>query len=512
MNNRNINSLLNAISAIGLTLVNGFLGLVTTRCILLHFGSDFNGLNSTANQIINVLLILEGGFTLASNVALFAPLSMRDYAKANRILSSTRKKFRKIGVVFLHVGIIVAILYALNVNSKLPKDLVFTIILMALLPQAVNLFFATTYRVLLQTQQKEYIINFFTMLTIGVGHITNIILIISGARMWIVRFVTMLFALLNSVLIVHYVKNKNTFINLNVSTDTEIIEGTNDVLIQKITGVIYNAAPIVFLSLSQTGGTVLASVYAVYNSVFIMVKSILHGVIDAPRLSFGQMLTERTRVEIWNVFKQYEYICVCAIFVFITTTCALILPFIDIYTVGVDDINYFDPLIAVLMVIITFVEMLHIPSGHLINMSGAFKTSKNIQIVACVVLIISMLIGGNLWGIYGMLAAILITATSLAIMEISYVHSKFFDNRLKEFIIMVIPFTLAGIVVCYLEIKLGNIITGYISFIFYGAFYFITNTIIVILLSWLWCKKLLAAVVDRIRPIYMLILKKRSRI
>ena len=37
----------------------------------------------------------------------------------------------------------------------------------------------------------------------------------------------------------------------------------------------------------------LASVYAMYNNVFIMIKSILHGAIDAARLSFGQMLIER---------------------------------------------------------------------------------------------------------------------------------------------------------------------------------------------------------------------------
>ena len=102
------------------------------------------------------------------------------------------------------------------------------------------------------------------------------------------------------------------------------------------------------------------------------------------------------------MFRQYEYIAVCAIFIFLTTTCTLIFPFINIYTTEIDDITYTDPVIAILMVIITSVEMLHIPSGHLINMSGEFKISKNIQIIACTVLIIAMAIGGNLWGIYGM--------------------------------------------------------------------------------------------------------------
>ena len=94
--NRNSFSLLNAISAMCLTITNGLLTIVVTRFILARFGSDFNGLNSTANQIVNVLLILEGGFTLASNVALFYPLTHGDYKQVNGILSATKKKFKKI--------------------------------------------------------------------------------------------------------------------------------------------------------------------------------------------------------------------------------------------------------------------------------------------------------------------------------------------------------------------------------------------------------------------------------
>ena len=93
-------TLLNALSAIGLTFVNGILGIVVTRMVIGQYGSDFNGLNSTANQIVNVLLVIEGGFTLASNVALFSPLTNKDYRTVNRILSVTRRKFKQIGILF----------------------------------------------------------------------------------------------------------------------------------------------------------------------------------------------------------------------------------------------------------------------------------------------------------------------------------------------------------------------------------------------------------------------------
>ena len=90
-----------------------------------------------------------------------------------------------------------------------------------------------------------------------------------------------------------------------------------------------------------------------------------------------------------------------AVFALLSTTLALILPFISIYTAGVTDANYYDPVIALLMVLVAVVEMIHIPSGHLLNMAGKFKISKNFQLIACATLVVTMLVGGNLFGVYG---------------------------------------------------------------------------------------------------------------
>lgn len=482
-------SVLNAGSAMMLTLVNGFFGIVVTRLVISHFGSDFNGLNSTANQIINVLLILEGGFTLASNVALFNPISHEDYSTSNGILTATRRKFRKIGGIFLVVGIIVDVLYSLLAKTDLSCKFVFTVIFMALVPQAFNLFYTTTYRVLLQTQQKEYIISGFTALTIGLGHITNIVFILHGGQMWTVRFVTMVFAIINCFLITGYTKRKNKFLDLSVPSTPELIKGTNDVLAQKITGVVYTSWPIVFLSISRSGGTMLASVYAVYNNVFVMLKALLHGVIDAPRLGFGQMLTERKKEDVWPAFKEYEFVAVFLTFIIMTTSCGLILPFVRIYTRGITDINYYDILIAVLMVLIGTIEMLHIPSGHIINMSGNFKVSKNFQIIACVLLIISMFAFGSFWGVYGMLASLLLVALLLALLEIGYVHTKFFLGRLKEFVVLSLPFIFVGVLCAWGEMKLAESINNISGFILWGFVYLIVNGCIALLIGFIFSRK-----------------------
>lgn len=482
-NSRTKYSVLNAISAMLLTLVNGLFGIVATRLIISHFGSDFNGLNSTANQIINVLLILEGGFTLASNVALFNPISHEDYSTSNGILVATRIKFRKIGIIFLAIGSIVAFIYSLLARTELSQEFVFTVIFMAVVPQAFNLFYTTTYRVLLQTQQKEYIISGFTAFTIGLGHITNIILILHNCPMWMVRFTTMVFAIINCFLITGYTRHKNIFLDFSASATPELIKGTNDVLAQKITGVVYTSWPIVFLSISPSGGTKLASVYAVYNNVFVMLKALLHGVIDAPRLGFGQMLTEKKKEDVWPAFEEYEFVALFLTFVMMTTSCGLILPFIRIYTRGVTDINYYDVLVAVLMVLIGSIEMLHIPSGHIINMSGNFKISKNFQIIACALLIVSMFVFGTFWGVYGMLVSLLLVSILLAFLEIGYVHTKFFKYKLRRFVIMVLPYIIIGILASWLEMKQLQDLDEILKFILFGFCYFFINSCIALIVG-----------------------------
>lgn len=494
---RNRSSLFNAIASLSMTLVNGLFGLVVTRLVIGHYGSDFNGLNSTANQIINMLLILEGGFTMASNVVLFAPLTQGNTEKVNRILSTTRKKFRKISLLFLLAGMVAALGYALVINSELPGELVFSVIFMALVPAAFNLYLATTYRVLLQAQQKEYIIHLSTMLTVICGYCGNIAVIWLDGPMWMIRFSTMIFALLNSLLITGYTRKHNAFLELRNDLPGEEIPGTRDVMTQKITGVIYNSMPIVFLSISPVGGTVLASVYAVYNYVFTMIKSLLRGIIDAPRLSIGQMLTQENKDQVWPVFAQYEYIAFFMVSVTVSTAYVLILPFVALYTQGVSDANYYDGTIALLMVLITSFEMIHIPSGNLINMAGQFRVSKNFQVIACGVLIVAMTIGGIWLGVYGILLALLMVAVLLAALELGFVHLRFFPGKLGKMLKMLLPLAAGAVLSAWLGGVIFPRVEGIAMFLTAGCTLVIVSGVISCVISLIFSKSVFIGILRR---------------
>lgn len=497
--NRSIYSLLNALSAICLTLVNGLLGIVVTRMIIENFGSDFNGLNSTANQVVHVLMIVEGGFTTASNVALFSPYVTGDYELVNGILSATRKKFRRIGSLFFAVGTVIALGYALIANSALPREFIFTVIMMTMIPPAFNLFYATTYRVLLQAQQKEYVFSFITACTIGLGHICNIVMILNDGPMWMVRVNTMSFALLNVFILAAHVKKANKFLALKTAKPRgDLIKGTNDVMAQRITSVIYDSSPLVFLSASPTGGTVLASVYSVYNNVFIIIKSLIRGAIDAPRLSIGQILTQRKRERVWPVFAQYQYAAFSVVFVLLTTTCALIMPFVELYTQEITDAQYRDLKIAVMMVVITTLDMIHMPSSHLLNMAGEFKICRNIQIITCIVLLLSMGACGIIWGIYGMLFSLLLVTSLLDVLEIGYVHTRFFPGKIPALLKLIMPLAVIGTLTCIVELQLPLTINSYLMFVVYGIVLVAVNGFIALAVGMLFNRKELMAILKRV--------------
>ena len=94
---------------------------------------------------------------------------------------------------------------------------------MAIIPQVVNLFFVCKYRVLIQAEQKEYIIALFTLVTTCIGHLINIVTIPIFKEMWIIRFVTMFFAVFNGVVIILYAKKQYKWISFQVDERYDLI-------------------------------------------------------------------------------------------------------------------------------------------------------------------------------------------------------------------------------------------------------------------------------------------------
>ena len=454
-------SILNALSSLLQMIVTSVLGLVLGRSILTHFGSDYNGVNSTVTQIVSTLMIFEGGFTLASNVALFEPFSKKDYDRINGILSATKRRFLIIGLWVGAVGAGLSAIYPFAVSSAMPKWMIGALMLTVVFPTFVNLAFNMKFRVLILAAQKEYIISVFTTITYIIGNVLAIVLIQCGASLLVARLVIMFSMLAGYVMIAGYCTRAFSFVSFKAPPMFNEIKGTKSVVALKVMSVFYTSAPIILISMIPGEGVLLASVYAVYKSIVYTVKNALVALCNAPRLSFGALFAEGDFHSAKRYFDKYEMVTCIFISVFLGVTCFLLLPFIELYTQGVTDINYRNIPIAIMLLLTSFIEICHIPSGQIIQMKGDFAESKRMQKVACV-------IGRIFLGVEGVIFSVLLAAIVLAIMEISYVAKNIFHRNVFDLIKNFLPCAFVLLVAAFLGMGDWIKIENYIEFILAG--------------------------------------------
>jgi O-antigen/teichoic acid export membrane protein len=105
--------------------------------------------------------------------------------------------------------------------------------------------------------------------------------------------------------------------------------------------------------------------------------------------------------------------------IFFTTTGLLILPFVDIYTRGVTDVNYHRTVFAILLVLAEAAYCLRNPYSTVVFAAGHFKqTTKGAYVEAAVNIVISVILVN--W--YGIIGVAIGTLTAMLLRTFQYVY------------------------------------------------------------------------------------------
>lgn len=323
-------SFLNSITSLLSVFISSLFLIILGRIIIENLGSDYNGVNATATQILNILTLIEGGFTTASVVSLFDPYMSKNISKINDILTTTSKTFLKIGIMTFLVGTILSVSYSFFIKSSLPQYVIILIFLLSISSTVFNLIFVNRYKIIFQVAQNEYIIN--TILTIIniITQLSSIFIIIKTKNIILVRLVYFLYSILGGIVIIIYARKKYTFISFNEHNDPSLIKGTKDVLVGKFTSVIYSSATVIFLSTFV--GTLSTSIYSTYNSVVSVIRNCIYSFVNAPQNALGQLIASKNNKDLARIFNEYEYIVLMIECILLSITYVMIIPFIKLYT------------------------------------------------------------------------------------------------------------------------------------------------------------------------------------
>lgn len=463
-------------------LLPGLVSIVLNILIIKQYGSDVNGLISTMVQFTGILSIFEGGFTLSTNVALYKPLLEDDYDKVNEILSASRIVYKRIGLVALAFVIGFSIITPFYIKTDVNQSSVFFLLLISNLSLLFHFFIFAKLNVIFYAAQKEYYIEFINLFITLLIQGVSVYLIYQGIDFVVFKFITVMLILLRYPLLRYFIKKNFPKISYHSEKrDFSAIKSTTHVFLQNFAYVIFNNTDMMIISIII--GTMTASVYAIYTFIYAFIKTIVLAIVMAPFNAFGQIQTQDNDQNMIRYLNIYHFITLTITTIVLIAVNSVILPFVKLYTTGIQDINYIQPVIAIFFSIALFLEVNLSILGTLANSGARFIEMRNIAIVGALSYVILAPFLLIIFGLDGILLARITTFIVMVLLQARLVIYTMLKTSGMNF--------MRGILINGILLGLSIIFTlnqtlvfySYLEFIMNGIGVFIVSLLIVVLIN-----------------------------
>lgn len=394
----------NSLTTALLQVVTMVAGFITPRFMLVAYGSEINGLVSSILQFITYFNLVEAGLSSAAIYSLYKPLSEKNHSKINSIVTAAKHFYFKSGLIFVGLVFLLALSYPFIVKTEcLDQTSIFVLVLVLGVNGALEFFTLAKYRALLTADQKTYVISLASIAYTIIN--TIIVVILSQLRVNIVllRIIALLSIFVRSLILCIYVKQNYKFIRYDVEPDYQAMDKRWSALYLQIVQTVQNASPAVLITLFSS--LKMVSVYSVYNMVMAGINGIMSVFSTGVSAGFGELIVKNEKERFQKAYSEFEYIYYFMISVIYGITLATILPFVRVYTNGVNDIDYVKLIFAILFVANGILYNLKTPQGMLVVAAGLYKETRKQSTTQAAILLIGGIILGYKYGLVGVMSA-----------------------------------------------------------------------------------------------------------
>lgn len=357
-------------------------GFIVPRLILGAFGSTVNGLIGSISQFLGLISYLELGMGTVVQSALYAPLAQNNADEISRVMSSASKFFKTLGRILFFYVIVLVFAYPTKVHTQFSFWYVALIILALSINSFAQYYFGIVNATFLRAAQVGYIYDFLSVLAYTINIVLSFAIIHMRGSIQLLEFVTACVYLIRPLYIFLYVRN-NYSINYNIQYKVEPIKQKWNGVAQHFSAIVIDGTDIVVLTLFSTLQNV--SVYNVYNMVVVGVRTLVLSITHGVSAHFGKMIAEGNQEKLFNDFKEMDWILNTVSVIIFGCTSVLIVPFVRIYTKGVNDTNYIVPGFAILITLAQLFRCIRLPYNVVILSAGHFKQTQCNYIIAAFV-------------------------------------------------------------------------------------------------------------------------------
>ena len=364
---------LNILASVLVQVVTGVCGLILPRFVLRTFGSEVNGLVASVSQLLSYAVLLEGGIGGVMKAALYKPLANEDQAGISGIFYQISRTFRRIALIFIGFALILSVCMKFLVDTQYDWFYVFTMVLILSSHTLFSYYGSMPQRILMTADQKLYIIQFTQIIATVLNLLLCLLVMHLGGSIHVMKLVSGAVFLLNPLVQRWYVKQHYQLINNAASASVEVKQ-KRDGLVHHLSYFIHRNTDVVVLSLLSSLQTV--SVYTVYHTVINVLEMLLLSISSGLSGLIGRLIARKEITELNRIIDRYEA-CNNALATAFATVCAiLILPFVSIYTGGVTDVQYRQPVFAMLLIAGSYAYSIRHPFGNVVSAAGHYKETN----------------------------------------------------------------------------------------------------------------------------------------
>ena len=493
MNSNKKKIISNLFVGFGGQLITICLGIVLPRLLLTSFGSEVNGLVSTVTQLYTYIAILEAGIGAASLNALYKCFAQKDNTGIADTLSATKIYFRRVSVVYGICVVAATVLLPFALETQIDKMTVALVVLLQGLSGLVNFSLVAAYEQLLLADGKAYVTSLInlmvTVLADGKAYVTSlinlmvtvlsyaarIVAISLGCSIVVVQTAFLLVSVTKAIVLYIYYRKNYPWIKYNKKADLSILKNRSAFMIHEISGVINHSSAVliisIFCDLKQ------ASVYTVYSLIYNNLRTLMNKISGSFDYYLGQTF-HRSREEHQKLHDLIETYYIAFSFAIFTAAFCVTLPFIRLYTAGVNDADYLDVLLPYLFVIIELFSAVRSVASKLILISGNAKTTRINAIIQASITLTCSLIFVQFLGLHGVLLGSVASEIYRVNDMLIFSNRKILNRKpYKIYFVMMVCF-LVFAMFAVVNHLLNITITSYIQFAGFGIITLVSTCVV----------------------------------
>ncbi len=429
-------------------------GFILPRLFLQHFGSDVNGLVNSITQFLSVISFLELGVGAVVQSSLYKPLAEKDNQQISKVMVSANRFFQRLAQILLAYVVVLMLAYPLITNQNFGFLYTDTLIAAISISSFAQYYFGIVNSLLLNADQRGYIQYNAQTITIISNTIVCVIMISMNGTIQLVKLATSLIYLARPLVLHIYVK-RHYQIDWKIKYTEEPIKQKWNGVAQHIAAVVLDGTDTIVLTAFSTLSNV--SIYSVYYLVVKGVKTLFLSMTNGIQALMGELWAKQELNQLKSFFACVEWSVHTGTTYVFSCTAALIVPFVQVYTFGISDANYIQPVFAILLTLANAMHCLRLPYNIMVLAAGHYKQTQKNYIVAAVLNIVVSVITVKAWGLIGVAVGTLAAMTYQTIWLAVYDSKHFIfwplKNVAKQFAVDALSVTLVIVVGSQMNLK-----------------------------------------------------------